>query len=289
MKGAKFTNKDRFDRQVRFFGAEGQQRLRTTRVVVVGAGGLGSHILQQLAFLGVGSISLIDPDVVEVSNLNRLIGAQHDDASLNTSKVDVGVRLIHAIDPKIEVKPFKQDLICKDSFDAVKEANFVFGCVDHDGPRLVLTELCTAYRIPYCDTASEILPGPQLAYGGRLCFSHGGRGCLACLNLLSYQEAQDYFLSSDARLDKQRLYGVPRQDLAATGPSVVTLNGVIASLATTEFMLNTTGLREPRRLLFYRANEAKVTVSLDEPRADCFYCKSVYGSGQAAKVERYLN
>ncbi|MFP5327656.1 MAG: ThiF family adenylyltransferase, partial [Acidimicrobiia bacterium] len=66
---------DRAARQVLLWGAQGQRRIRDARVVVVGAGGTGSHVVTQLAHLGVGHLVIIDHDVVERSNLSRLIGA----------------------------------------------------------------------------------------------------------------------------------------------------------------------------------------------------------------------
>ena len=64
----------RYDRQVRFFGEEGQEKLESTSVGVIGTGGLGSHVVQQLAFLGIGEMLLVDPDVLESSNANREVG-----------------------------------------------------------------------------------------------------------------------------------------------------------------------------------------------------------------------
>lgn len=282
-------DQNRFDRQFGFFGKEGQHRLHETCVTVVGMGGLGSHLIQQLAFLGVGQIFVIDPDIVDITNLNRLIGSHHDDYLSKTPKVNIALRIIRTIDPEIQVVPLKQNILSEEGFNAVKKADFIFGCVDHDGPRLVLTELCSAYKRPYFDLASEIIEGQPLIYGGRVCYSQGGMGCLVCLDLISHEEVQQYFLCTDAKEDERRLYGVPQDDLQGSGPSVVTLNGVIASLAATEFIAEVTGLRKAKQLLVYRANLSKVTVNIDQPADDCFYCKSVYGLGSTANVERFIS
>jgi molybdopterin-synthase adenylyltransferase len=93
----------RFDRNMRFFGEEGQNRLRNTTVALVGAGGLGSHVIQQLCMLGVGTLSIIDADVVDDTSRNRLIGAEPSDAAAGTLKVDVGERLAKSIDPTVGV------------------------------------------------------------------------------------------------------------------------------------------------------------------------------------------
>ena len=79
---------DRFDRQIRLFGKEGQERIKNTYITIVGAGGLGSHVIQQLAFLGVGCLSIVDPEDLDETNLNRLIGAHWDDPIPGTKKVN---------------------------------------------------------------------------------------------------------------------------------------------------------------------------------------------------------
>ena len=276
---------NRFERQVAWFGLPGQDKLRESSVAVVGFGGLGSHVVQQLAFLGVGHLSIVDPETVELSNLNRLIGASPSD--VGQRKVDVAARLVNTIDPSINVLCVAQGLPQAEAYDSVKAAGIVFGCVDHDGPRLLLTELCAAYEQPYFDLATEIVPGSPGVYGGRMVYSHGGNGCLSCLNELSLAEAGKYFLDGAARVEESRLYGVPAADLGESGPSVVSLNGTVASLAVTEFMVFVTGLRQPRGLLRYYGHLLKVTVSSDPPSPDCFYCKSVYGLKERAGVERY--
>ncbi len=283
------TTEGRYDRQLPLFGKEGQYKLRRLRVAVVGAGGLGSHMVQQLAFLGVGSLHVVDPDIAVETNLNRLIGIRYDDPLQMTPKVEIARRLVEAIDPSIETVPIQKDLISREGFEAVRKADYVFGCIDNDGPRLVLTELCAAYRRPYFDLASEIPADSPMDFGGRVCFSCEGNGCLYCLGLLSPAETRQYFMSPEQRLDARVLYGVPQSSLGTTGPSVVTLNGVVASLAATEFMLQATGLIEAKRLILYHGQRGIVTLSTDQPDSNCFYCKNVYGSGPEANVERYLS
>ncbi len=282
-------NETRFERQELFFGTPGQEKLRKLEVAVVGAGGLGSHVLQQLAFLGVGKIIAIDPQPVDTTNLNRLIGAHHDDASQGTMKADVAARLVHEIDPEIEFVVVRKNVISNEAFEAIAKSDYVFGCVDHDGPRLVLTEFSAAYRKPYFDLASEIIEdGVSFKYGGRVCFAEGGSGCLVCMGEISQSEAGEYFTREPAKTDQELVYGVRQPGIDRAGPSVVSLNGVVASIAVTEFMVQSTNVRKARRLLRYRADESRVTVVLDEPLADCYYCKAVFGRGKLANVERYL-
>ena len=101
-------DKERFDRQILLFGVAGQEKISSTRVAIVGLGGLGSHVAQQLAYLGVQSFVLIDGDHVSRSNLNRLIGATEDDVRFNRLKVAVGARMIKAIQHDASIETLNQ-------------------------------------------------------------------------------------------------------------------------------------------------------------------------------------
>lgn len=91
-----------------------------------------------------------------------------------------------------------------------------------------------------------------------------------------------------AQRDRKAIYGVSTDDLGRSGPSVVSLNGVGASVGIMEFMLGVTGVRSPRRLLKYHGQRGVVTVVSDAPAPDCYYCANVRGRGDAADVYRYI-
>jgi hypothetical protein len=278
----------RFDRNERFFGAEGQERLRRLHVAVVGVGGLGTHVLQQLAFLGVGRVALIDAEDLDKTNQNRYVTARHDDPIPGSRKVDLGERLILSIDPGIQVKIIPNSLVSVEAFEVITGADYVFGCVDREGPRLILNELCLAYDRPYLDLASDIETKPLLVYGGRVCFVGAADGCLVCLGVLDLDEACTDLGGPALWEERRALYGVNRGLLGATGPSVVSINGLVASLAVTEFMVGATGIRIPYRLLHYHGHLGKVTVNADTPRENCYYCQRIRGRGKDAEVERYI-
>jgi hypothetical protein len=278
----------RFDRSIRFFGKEGQEKLRSTKVTIVGVGGIGGHVAQQLALIGLHSIALIDAEELEETNRNRYVTARVLDKIPGTSKVDIGERLVKEIDPTIVVDRIQDSLVSDRAFRAVTRSDYVFGCIDSEGARLVLTELCAAYRVPYLDVASDIEAGAEPRYGGRVCVAINGDGCLVCLRQLDMGEAQRELGGPEAQKLKEAIYGVDKRQLGRRGPSVVSINGVVASLAVTEFMVSVTGVRKPQRLITYRGNMGKVLVSTDVPQPDCFYCKGVWGMDHEADVERYI-
>jgi hypothetical protein len=278
----------RYDRSIRFFGIEGQRKLRDTKASIVGVGGVGGHVAQQLALLGLRSIGLIDTEELDDTNRNRYVTARASDKVPGTAKVDVGERLIKEIDPSIEVVKVRDSLVSDAGFRAVLESSYVFGCVDSEGARLVLTELCAAYRLPYFDIASGIEVGDIPRYGGRVCAALRGECCLVCLGQIDMNEAQQELGGPEARKLREAIYGVDKTYLGRVGPSVVSINGVVASLAVTEFAVGVTGIREPRRLITYRGDMGGVLVSNDMPKPDCFYCKGLWGQGDRADTRRYI-
>jgi len=272
-----------------FFGKEGQQKLRAARCAIIGVGGLGTHVVQQLALLGVGSIDLVEPEELTKDNRNRYIGAWHTDAIPGTPKTDIAKRLINLIDPTIEVTAVTDGFVSVAGFNVIRRADYVFGCVDNEGARLILIEACAAYAKTYIDLATDIHPeSDPMTYCGRVHFGANGESCLLCMDVLDHRDAGRDLESEAFRRNRDTLYGVRTSVLGQAGPSVVSINGVVASLAVTEFMVHVTGIRPARRLLNYYAQSGKVTVSGDVPREGCYYCKGLWGKGDAANVERYI-
>src|SRR5438309_802127 len=126
---------ERFERQMQFFGSEGQARLRGARVAIVGIGGLGTHVAQQLSLLGVGAMVLIDAEQLAVTNRNRYVGAWHDDPIPGSWKVDLGERLVKLIDPNITVTKVRDSFVTETAFEQIIGADYVFGCLDSEGAR----------------------------------------------------------------------------------------------------------------------------------------------------------
>src|SRR6185437_4592614 len=248
----------RHQRNEDFFGEVGQEKIRNATITIVGLGGVGGHVVQQTALLGVSSHHVVDAETFEETNRNRYVTARATDIVPGTRKVDIAERLILEIDPSINVNKIADSLISEQAFNAVIESDYVFGCVDSEGTRLVLTELCAAYNRPYIDISSDINLEEKPIYDGRVCTSVGGNSCLVCLGQLDMQEAQEELGGLAARKLREAIYGINKNQLGRSGPSVVSINGVVASFGVTEFMLHITGVREMLPLLTYRGDMGKV-------------------------------
>lgn len=275
-------SEERYVRQVLLFGKEGQRRLCETRVGIVGLGGLGSHLAQGLSYLGVRDFVLVDEDVVAENNLNRLVGASPED--IGKTKVDSAWRMIRGIQPSATVDPIAKSLFTRQALDALTGRTVIFGAVDNDAGRLVLTELCAAYEVILIDSASEISEDGT-EYGGRVVVARPGDFCLDCAREIDMERAKQELLSEAAR-EVRRAHGYGLGELAPAA-SVVSINGVVAHLAITEFLVMITGLREPARHVVYRAERPKAARREDGRRPNCYVCGYLVAKRDAANVWRY--
>ena len=188
----------------------------------------------------------------------------------------------------MEVVPIAECLRSQPAFDAIIDSDYVFGCLDNDGSRLILNELCLAYAKPYFDLASDIVEDGT-RYGGMVCVVRDGTGCLVCYDELDRQAAQIDLMNDEQRKDYATIYGIPLSDLGQAGPSVVSINGVIASLGVTEFMLTATGVpRQPRSVLKCYGERGVVTTPTKNPDPDCYHCSEIRGKADSVSVQRYL-
>lgn len=283
------NDNDRFNRNELFFGKAGQQKLRSVSCAILGVSGLGTHVAQQLALLGVGAIDLVEPKELSKTNQNRFIGAYNTDPIPGTPKTAIAKRLIHLIDPSIRVTTVEDSFITEAGFNVIRRADYIFGCFDNDGSRLILTEACAAYAKTYVDLATDIDPKAEpMTFGGRVHFGKSGESCLVCMSELDQDEAGRELESEAFLRNREAIYGVRTHALGLIGPSVVSINGVVASLAVTEFMVHVTGIRNPSRLLTYHGHTGKVTLNNNMPQQDCYFCKGIWAKGNRADVERYI-
>ena len=269
------------------FGKKGQKRIEAQPVCIAGLGGMGSQVAQGLAYLGVKTFSLIDHDHLEETNLNRVVGAYPgDDGRL---KVDVAKDLILKINPKANVITIPKNLRTREAMERMIKCPVIFGCVDHDGPRLVLTDLAAAYNITLIDAASEIFPEKKdqpFDFGGRVVVARPGHFCLFCANQLDRELAKEDLETKEVRaLRRKHGYGLGKNEPA---PAVIALNGVVANLAVMEFLAMTTGIREPEHHLTYRGMRGIVTKSTDKRKPNCFTCGYLCGQRDEANIWRYL-
>ena len=265
------SQENRDDRQILAFGTEGQEKIRRTKAGIVGVGGLGSHLVQQLSYLGVREFVLVDPDIVSTVNLNRIVGSAPSD--VGTKKVDIARRTILSVagNEATSISAFASDLRSEGALSALAGCDVLFGCVDRDGARLILNELAVTARIPYFDLAFGINPecGRITEAGGRVALVRPGGPCMLCYGDIDTDEAR-YDLASPL----ERAFAKEREYIAGfdiSQPSVVSLDGIVASVAATEFLALKTGFRVPVPYTCYYMLEGELRQIKSRPLDACIH------------------
>lgn len=198
-----------------FLGPRSDEILTGATVAIVGNCGGGSHIAQQLAHVGIGNFLLVDPDVVEEVNLNRMIGSTPEDASSARFKTDVIQRLIKGVKPDATVTVLKSKW--QESAIHLRRSDVVFGCMDGYAARSELEAYCRRFLIPYVDVGMDVgLVSDHYTITGQVITSIPGRACMWCMG----------FLTEALLAEEAGRYGA-----AGARPQVIWPNGVLASLA----------------------------------------------------------
>lgn len=258
-----------YARQIRAFGRDGQAVLDMLRVGIVGLGGTGSFIAQQLAHLGVHQFVLLDPDAVELSNLNRLAGATRKDEGL--PKVDVAARHIRSIRPDAQIEPMQGSVLLAKTARRLVGADFLFCCTDSFGSRAVINQLAYQYLVPCIDMGVSVTTsaGQVSHITGRVQMLAPGLACLACNNMLD-ADAVRHDLMTDAERQADPYFlgeGEPQ-------PAVMSINGTVASLAVTMFLGAVAGVPASARYQNYNGVAGTVRAVAATPDPICVVCSS---------------
>jgi adenylyltransferase/sulfurtransferase len=168
-------NFERYARQmlVKNWGEEGQKKLQSARVVVVGAGGLGSPASIYLAVAGVGELRIIDSDVVELSNLNRQV--LHWDKDIGRLKALSAEEKLRNLNRDIKVEAISERLDENNGEELLRGADVVLDCLDNFPTRFLLNKLCHRLRIPLIHSVIFGLEGRITT------IVPGKTPCLSCL------------------------------------------------------------------------------------------------------------
>jgi molybdopterin-synthase adenylyltransferase len=125
-------------------GGTGQAKLKSARVLVVGAGGLGSPLTLYLAAAGVGTIGLIDHDRVELSNLQRQIA--HTTARIGTPKAGSAAEAAHAINPEVRIEPYDMRIDADNAADLIARYHIICDGTDNFATRFLVADACVLGR-----------------------------------------------------------------------------------------------------------------------------------------------
>ncbi len=240
---------ERYARHIflREIGGPGQKKLKSAKVLVVGAGGLGSPVLLYLAAAGVGTIGVVDDDTVSASNLQRQV--IHREADLGLPKVFSAERAMKALNPFVTVRPYNRRLGPEDAAALVAEYDLILDGTDNFDTRYLLNAACVAAGKP-------LLSGAISQWEGQLSLYDPARGapCYACV-----------------------FPQTPAPELApscAEAGVVGALPGVVGSMMAAEAIKAITGAGASARgrLMIYDALWGESRQIAVKRRADCVVC-----------------
>jgi molybdopterin/thiamine biosynthesis adenylyltransferase/rhodanese-related sulfurtransferase len=241
------AERSRYDRHLALseIGLNGQERLKSARVLVAGVGGLGSPAALYLAAAGVGTLGIVDGDRVELSNLQRQV--LFASADLGRLKVEAARERLLALNPDIEVRAHALTLTARNVREVLTPYDVVLDGTDRLDTRYLINDACVLLGKPLVTAAIHRFEGHAMTYVP-------GRGpCYRCL----FSEAQPGAVASCAEAG---VLGV--------------LPGMLGTLQATEAVKLVTGVGEPLigRLLVYDALELRFLELPVAPRADCAVC-----------------
>ncbi len=269
------------DRQARIFGREGQALLSTLKIVIVGAGGAGSLLVQALVHLGVGELVVIDDDIVKQENLRRIVGSVPADAEMlprkGAQKVEVARRVAASVNPFLLFRPVDGNVVDRSEARWLVDADAAFLAADSMQARHVFNAICHQYLVPGFQVGAKVhAPGGHVQDAFAVSRIVGpGATCMWCSDLISRERLQKEAFSEEER---RAINYVP--DVVA--PSVITMNAMSTALALNDFLFTFTGLHRtnelgPRRYDFLTREPVIETL----PMKTCAQCE-----GRKAKGDR---
>ena len=158
---------NRYIRQIEVIGEEGQKKLLKARVLVVGAGGLGSAVIAYLASAGVGKIGIVDGDTVEDSNLQRQIIHV---GKIGMNKAKSAEEFVKKLNPDVEVVTYPFEITPQNVNEIIKDYDIVVGCPDSFRVRYILNDACALNKKPYVHGAVYAFEGEVGVFFGNPCY-----------------------------------------------------------------------------------------------------------------------
>lgn len=277
-------------RHAQAFGSGTIHRLGRLSAVVVGCSGTGSIVVEQLARLGIGKLVLIDPDVVEEKNLNRILNTSKEDADSGRSKVEVLAAAIDRLGLGQKVVTFQTNLASKEAVLAAAECDIAFGCMDSVEGRHLLNRLATFYLMPYFDVGVRLDAdgkGGIDGIAGAVHYLQPGKSSLLSREVYSIEEVEAEALKrvNPAMYESQRAQGYLR-GVNEDRPAVISVNMLFASLAVNEFLARLHPYRNQPNSDFacVQGNLSEMVIIPEPEGTECARLRKHVGRGDTTPV-----
>jgi molybdopterin/thiamine biosynthesis adenylyltransferase len=276
-----------YDRQVRAFGEDFQHILRNLHIGVVGGGGTGSAVIEQLIRLGTGEISVFDGQGLADTNVTRVYGSRMVDVDL--PKVKLMERLAADIGLGAVVHPYIGSITTRKNTERLKDCDVVFCCTDDQRGRSILTRFAMYYYVPVIDMGVRVdsEDGAIRSVQGRVTVLVPGAACLFCRRRITAEgvAAEAKQAANPAEADELRRQGyIP--ELGHVAPAVIPFTTTIAASALTELAHRLTGFMGADRtateiLHLIDAGLLKTNSTLPNPECNICGTTQLWGRGDA--------
>jgi hypothetical protein len=207
---------------------------------VIGCSGTGSPLIEQLVRLGIAKLVLVDPDVVEEKNLNRILHATIADALARRPKVEVMRRAFEETGLGCEVVPLQRNLVDPEVIRHVAECDILFGCMDGAEGRNLLNRVATFYCQPYFDVGVRLeadgVGGVSQVCGGVHYLQPGGSSLIS-RGVITPEDIEAEALRRTDPEEYERRFKVGYiRGIRENRPAVISVNMQFASMAVNEFL-----------------------------------------------------
>ncbi len=267
------------DRQVRAFGTSTQFLLESMQIGIVGLGGTGSAVAEQLVRMGVKNLILVDHDKFEPSNWSRIYGSTWKDTTHNHHKVDIVSEHLKRVNPTITLQGVKKSVLTSDVLKSLANCDIIFSCLDRHAPRAVLNELSYQCFIPVIDVGVGLQKDQHGVVGGSVRTTLIGPGfpCLLCQEIVRPEMITAENLSP-SEYEARRAEGYVN-NIGQNVPSVISYTSLAGSLGITMFLDYIAGHWADTYSTLISDLRTKQTLKLRSEIKDECVCKKRTGKG----------
>ncbi|GAC1564159.1 MAG: hypothetical protein NVS2B2_31100 [Ktedonobacteraceae bacterium] len=252
--------------------------MHSQRISIIGVGGLGSIVAEHLVHMGFHELHLIDPDVLEMSNLNRVVGAYYEDAEQKLAKVNVVKRHLTHINPNATVMAYQKDVHDDEIENVLALSDWMIVATDNHSSRLRAQELSIKYFVPLISIGVNITVKENTIedMSGEVVTARvGDYLCLSCLHRINPTKvASERHPDATIREQLVKRGYVTGQDIKE--PAVKTLNTAVATMAVEVLVNQYTNVRRHVPILVYENNDTmsiyEDSESVQARTMRCFLC-----------------
>jgi len=267
-------NEEMFNRGVLALGLKTLKRITSNQIItIVGAGGTGSVVAESLVHMGFDHINLIDNDKLEISNMNRIVGAYYQDAFEHRYKVDVVSEHLLKINPKLKVYKYKNDVYDDVIEPVLASSSWIIMATDNHSSRFHTQNVAFKYYVPFISLGVNITVEDGVITdesGEIITVRMGDRICLKCLKRINDIKVAQEREDPSSEIAKKLIKRGYVQGADIKEPAVKTLNSIIGQM-TVDILVNQYTKRIKHQSIVVYERNITPTIYEDRESVDARY------------------